>query len=237
MTAGINLRVIGTSDLHTNIFPYDYYRDRPDPTVGLAATAALISAARGGGGQHAALRQRRRDPGNAARRLRRQRLGEGQSCGASDDRRHERIGLRRGNGRQSRIQLRPRTARQRRRLRELPHCKLQRAEARRRLLFQAVARSRALSAGRGRRRAEPEDRNHRICHAANRAVGPEPCVGPGDDDRHRRSRAKICACAAPTRRRRRHRALPFRHFAKAHESARETKTPRSRSRRSRASMR
>ena len=46
MAAGINLRVIGTSDLHTNIFPYDYYRDRPDATVGLAMTAALIAAAR-----------------------------------------------------------------------------------------------------------------------------------------------------------------------------------------------
>ena len=46
MAAGINLRIIGTSDLHTNIFPYDYYRDRPDPTVGLSMTAALIAAAR-----------------------------------------------------------------------------------------------------------------------------------------------------------------------------------------------
>lgn len=46
MAADIHLRLIGTSDLHTNIFPYDYYRDRPDPTVGLAMTAALIAAAR-----------------------------------------------------------------------------------------------------------------------------------------------------------------------------------------------
>jgi 2',3'-cyclic-nucleotide 2'-phosphodiesterase/3'-nucleotidase len=46
MAAGINLRVIGTSDLHANIFPYDYYRDRPDSTVGLSMTAALIAAAR-----------------------------------------------------------------------------------------------------------------------------------------------------------------------------------------------
>src|SRR5271154_3543336 len=46
MAAGIHLRLIGTSDLHTNIFPYDYYRDRPDPTVGLLMTAGLIAAAR-----------------------------------------------------------------------------------------------------------------------------------------------------------------------------------------------
>jgi 2',3'-cyclic-nucleotide 2'-phosphodiesterase / 3'-nucleotidase len=42
----LRLRLIGTSDLHANIFAYDYYRDRPDDTVGLAKTAALIKAAR-----------------------------------------------------------------------------------------------------------------------------------------------------------------------------------------------
>jgi 2',3'-cyclic-nucleotide 2'-phosphodiesterase / 3'-nucleotidase len=42
----VRLRLLGTSDLHANIFGYDYYRDRPDDTVGLAKTAALIRAAR-----------------------------------------------------------------------------------------------------------------------------------------------------------------------------------------------
>ena len=42
----LRLRLMGTSDLHANIFGYDYYRDRPDDTVGLAKTAALIRAAR-----------------------------------------------------------------------------------------------------------------------------------------------------------------------------------------------
>jgi 2',3'-cyclic-nucleotide 2'-phosphodiesterase/3'-nucleotidase len=46
MSAEIHLRLIGTSDLHANIYPYDYYRDRPDETVGLARTASLIAAAR-----------------------------------------------------------------------------------------------------------------------------------------------------------------------------------------------
>jgi 2',3'-cyclic-nucleotide 2'-phosphodiesterase/3'-nucleotidase len=46
MSAGLTLRLIGTSDLHANVFPYDYYRDRPDDTVGLAKTASLIAAAR-----------------------------------------------------------------------------------------------------------------------------------------------------------------------------------------------
>ena len=44
--ARLKLRLMGTSDLHANIFPYDYYRDRPDDTVGLARTAGLIATAR-----------------------------------------------------------------------------------------------------------------------------------------------------------------------------------------------
>jgi 2',3'-cyclic-nucleotide 2'-phosphodiesterase/3'-nucleotidase len=46
MTAGLSLRLIGTSDLHANIFAYDYYRDRPDDTVGLAKIASLVAKAR-----------------------------------------------------------------------------------------------------------------------------------------------------------------------------------------------
>ena len=46
MTAGLLLRLIGTTDLHANIFAYDYYRDRPDDTVGVAKTASLIASAR-----------------------------------------------------------------------------------------------------------------------------------------------------------------------------------------------
>jgi 2',3'-cyclic-nucleotide 2'-phosphodiesterase/3'-nucleotidase len=46
MAAELHLRLIGTSDLHANIYPYDYYHDRPDDTVGLARTASLIAAAR-----------------------------------------------------------------------------------------------------------------------------------------------------------------------------------------------
>jgi 2',3'-cyclic-nucleotide 2'-phosphodiesterase/3'-nucleotidase len=42
----LSLRLMGTSDLHANIFAYDYYRDRPDDRVGLAKTASLIATAR-----------------------------------------------------------------------------------------------------------------------------------------------------------------------------------------------
>ncbi len=45
-TPRLRLRLLGTSDLHANIFPYDYYKDKPDDSVGLARTASLIRAAR-----------------------------------------------------------------------------------------------------------------------------------------------------------------------------------------------
>ena len=43
----VKLRLLATSDLHVNVFAYDYYRDKPDDTVGLARTAGLVTAARG----------------------------------------------------------------------------------------------------------------------------------------------------------------------------------------------
>ena len=42
----VKLRILETTDLHVNIFPYDYYRDAADDTVGLARTATLVKAAR-----------------------------------------------------------------------------------------------------------------------------------------------------------------------------------------------
>src|SRR6478735_8103299 len=44
--ARASLRLLATTDLHVNVLPYDYYRDRPDDTVGLAKTATLVKAAR-----------------------------------------------------------------------------------------------------------------------------------------------------------------------------------------------
>src|SRR5271170_6311461 len=42
----LRLRLIGLTDLHANLYPYDYYRDRPDNSVGLARAASLIAEAR-----------------------------------------------------------------------------------------------------------------------------------------------------------------------------------------------
>ncbi|HKN30773.1 MAG TPA: bifunctional 2',3'-cyclic-nucleotide 2'-phosphodiesterase/3'-nucleotidase [Roseiarcus sp.] len=40
------LRLMCVTDLHANLYPYDYFRDRPDESVGLARTAGLMGEAR-----------------------------------------------------------------------------------------------------------------------------------------------------------------------------------------------
>ena len=39
----VHLRIMETTDLHVHVFPYNYYADKPDDTVGLARTAAHIA--------------------------------------------------------------------------------------------------------------------------------------------------------------------------------------------------
>lgn len=41
-----HLRIMGTTDIHMHVYPYDYYSDRPVNTGGLARTAAHIDAIR-----------------------------------------------------------------------------------------------------------------------------------------------------------------------------------------------
>ncbi|HWA19389.1 MAG TPA: bifunctional 2',3'-cyclic-nucleotide 2'-phosphodiesterase/3'-nucleotidase [Devosia sp.] len=41
-----HLRLMETTDIHVAIYPYDYYADAPNDTMGLARTAALINAIR-----------------------------------------------------------------------------------------------------------------------------------------------------------------------------------------------
>ncbi|MBT9386395.1 bifunctional 2',3'-cyclic-nucleotide 2'-phosphodiesterase/3'-nucleotidase [Pseudooceanicola sp. CBS1P-1] len=41
-----HLRIMETTDLHVHVFPYNYYADKPDDTVGLARTATRIEAIR-----------------------------------------------------------------------------------------------------------------------------------------------------------------------------------------------
>ncbi len=48
MAAAVDLRLIGVTDLHAHLRPYDYFRDRPDETLGLAKAATLVRALRAG---------------------------------------------------------------------------------------------------------------------------------------------------------------------------------------------
>jgi len=45
--AALRLRLLSTTDIHTHIVDYDYYRDQHDISLGLARTATLIRQARG----------------------------------------------------------------------------------------------------------------------------------------------------------------------------------------------
>ena len=42
----VKLRILETSDLHTSLLNYDYYRDTEDNTLGLSKVATLIRQAR-----------------------------------------------------------------------------------------------------------------------------------------------------------------------------------------------
>ncbi|CAQ78104.1 2',3'-cyclic-nucleotide 2'-phosphodiesterase precursor [Aliivibrio salmonicida LFI1238] len=43
----IKLRIVETTDIHTNLMDYDYYKDKPSQKIGLARTATLVKEARG----------------------------------------------------------------------------------------------------------------------------------------------------------------------------------------------
>ena len=41
-----HLRLMETTDIHVNIYPYDYYADKPNDTMGLSRTATIIDRIR-----------------------------------------------------------------------------------------------------------------------------------------------------------------------------------------------
>ena len=47
--ATVDLRILETTDLHSNMMDFDYYKDTPTEKFGLVRTASLIDAARGDG--------------------------------------------------------------------------------------------------------------------------------------------------------------------------------------------
>ena len=46
VAATLDLRVLETTDLHSNMMDFDYYKDKPTKKFGLVRTASLIEAAR-----------------------------------------------------------------------------------------------------------------------------------------------------------------------------------------------
>ncbi|MFX3891473.1 hypothetical protein ACJBV1_11230, partial [Streptococcus suis] len=42
----VDVRILATTDLHTNLVIYDYYQDKPVETLGLDKTAVLIEEAK-----------------------------------------------------------------------------------------------------------------------------------------------------------------------------------------------
>ncbi|GAK85833.1 2',3'-cyclic-nucleotide 2'-phosphodiesterase [Vibrio ponticus] len=46
MADTIKLRIIETTDIHTNVMDYDYYKDSPSQKIGLTRTATLVKQAR-----------------------------------------------------------------------------------------------------------------------------------------------------------------------------------------------
>lgn len=46
MADTIKLRIIETTDIHTNVMDYDYYKDKPSEQIGLTRAATLVKQAR-----------------------------------------------------------------------------------------------------------------------------------------------------------------------------------------------
>ena len=66
-----HLRIMETTDLHVHVFPYDYYADKPNDTMGLARTASIIDADPRRGDQFDPRRQWRLPAGQPDGRLHR----------------------------------------------------------------------------------------------------------------------------------------------------------------------
>ena len=45
MAETIKLRIVETTDIHTNVMDYDYYKDKPTQKIGLTRTATLVKQA------------------------------------------------------------------------------------------------------------------------------------------------------------------------------------------------
>ena len=103
-----HLRLIETTDLHVHVFPYDYYADKPNDTVGTARTATLIRGVRAEATNSLPARQRRLPAGQPDGRLHRLRARHEGGRRAPDHHGDERARHRVLDARQPRVQLRAR---------------------------------------------------------------------------------------------------------------------------------
>ena len=139
----LRLRLLGLTDLHANLYPYDYYRDVPDDIRRPRARRVAHREGAQRSPQLPFVRQRRCSPGHAARRSRRSSDSCGSECNPSRHRRHEHARLCGGDAWEPRLQLRPRGARARLRASALSPGLLQHSQKRRRALASAFDRNRA----------------------------------------------------------------------------------------------
>ena len=190
--ARVKLRLLETTDLHVNVLPYDYYRDKPDDTVGLARTATLIAAQRARRRRTALLFDNgdliQGNPmGDYIAYKRGMKAGDVHPMFAG----HEHARLRLRHARQSRVQLRPRLPRHlARRRRSFRFVCANLVKARRRAAAEALDRARPASSRTRPGAKQPlKRRRHRLRAAADHAMG------PGQSRRQGRRRSDIVEAA------------------------------------------
>jgi hypothetical protein len=161
-----------------SLYPYDYYRDCPDDSVGLARVASLVAEARGEATNCLLF-----DDGDI---LQGTPLGDRAAEAIIADPRavHPVIALCRRDSREPRFQLRPRGARARLCAGALSGRLLQRAQKRWLALVSAFDLDRTHVCRRIRIRPPAQSGRDRRRAAANRAVGRSPCTRALDYDRH-----------------------------------------------------
>ncbi len=207
------LTVIGTTDLHGNVYNWDYYKnaeydDSAHCDIGVAKAATLIKAIRAevGAGEHPHPRRRRHHPGHAPRVLLRQDRADHQRHHAPDGPGHERGRLRRRGPRQPRVQLRSRPPP---RLPEaVPASVAQRQHRRLEERTAALPALRHQEDPRRARQGRPR-RDPRPGHPRRRHLGQGQRRGQGQVPRHRRAGQDLRPPSQAGRRRRRRRLLPL----------------------------
>ena len=208
------LTVLGTTDLHGNVYNWDYYKnaeydDSGHRDIGVAKAATLIKMVReevGAGNDHHPGR-RRHHPGHAARVLLRQDRAHHRRNHAPHGPGHELRRLRRRRSRQPRVQLRPGPAAHLRRPVRPPAAQRQHRRLEHRRPALPALRHQD---GQGPRPEAAPRRHPRTGHARRRHLGQGERPGQGEVPGHRRAGQDLRPAPQGRRRRCRRRVLPLR---------------------------